>query len=69
VNRGVRDAFKKGSIQQPLSIRASIELCKKAQWVGLERAYKIAYVGKLSATDTGVFCEIWKQVTANTFKV
>lgn len=67
VNRGVRDAFKKGTLQQPLSIRASIELARKAQWVGLSRAYRIAFTGKLSATDQGVFNEIWKQVTATQF--
>ena len=69
VNSQVRSAFKKGTLQQPLSIRASILIAIKAQYVGLARAYKIAFTGKLTATDTGVFNEIWKQVTNTDFRV
>lgn len=67
INREVRSAFKKGTLQQPLSIRASTLIAKKAQYVGLKRAYLIAFVGKLSSTDTGVFTEIWKQCTNTAF--
>ncbi len=64
INRQVRTAFSKGTLQQPLSLRAGIAIGKKAQYLGVEAAYKISYVNKLSNQDMGVFSEIWRQVTA-----
>lgn len=64
LNRQVRTAFAKGTLQQPLSLRAGIAIAKKAQYLGVEAAYKISYVNKLSNADIGQFGEIWRQVTA-----
>ena len=64
LNRQVRAAFAKGTLQQPLSLRAGIAIAKKAQYLGIEAAYKISYVNKLSNQDMGQFGEIWRQVTA-----
>jgi len=64
LNRQVRTAFSKGTLQQPLSLRAGIAIGKKAQYIGVEAAYKISYVNKLSTQDIGQFGEIWRQVTA-----
>lgn len=68
LNKQVRAAFAKGTLQQPLSIRAGIKIAQKAQFLGLESAYKISYVNKLSNQDMGVFSEIWRQVTATALK-
>ncbi len=64
LNKQVRAAFIKNTLQQPLSLRAGIAIAKKAQFLGIEAAYKISYVNKLSNQDMGVFGEIWRQVTA-----
>lgn len=62
LNGQIRNAFMKNSIQQPLSIRAAIVIAKKAQHLGIEKAYEISYKAKLSPTDQGVYNETWKQV-------
>lgn len=64
MNKQIRAAFMKATLAQPLSLRAGIAIAKKAQFLGIEAAYKISYVNKLSNQDMGVFGEIWRQVTA-----
>lgn len=68
VNGKIRDAFKKGTIQQPLSLRASVVLTEKAQYLGMDKAFGMAYASKLGTSDAVVFREIWKQATATEFK-
>lgn len=62
LNGQIRNAFIKNAIQQPLSIRAAIVIAKKAQHLGIEKAYEISYKAKLNPVDTGVYNETWKQV-------
>ncbi len=62
LNGQIRNAFVKNTIQQPLSIRAAIVIARKAQHIGVERAYELSYKAKLNPTDAGVYGETWKQV-------
>jgi MoxR-like ATPase len=62
LNGQIRNAFGKGAIQQPLSIRAAIQIAKKAQHIGVERAYELSYKAKLSPVDQGTYTEAWRQV-------
>lgn len=62
LNQQIRNAFTKGTLQQPLSIRAAIVIAKKAQHLGIEKAYEVSYKAKLAPVDQGVYGECWKQV-------
>lgn len=61
-NGQIRNAFMKNTIQQTLSLRAAIVIAKKAQHIGIQRAYDLSFKSKLSPTDVGVYGETWKQV-------
>lgn len=62
----VRNAFKLGKIQMPLSIRATIAWARKAHLVGsLGRGLVLTYGAKLSKDDMTVLNEAWHQITAS----
>lgn len=65
VANALRDAFKNGKIQMPLSIRATMAWIKKAHLVGsLKRGLVLTYGAKLNKDDMSVLVETWHQITA-----
>jgi MoxR-like ATPase len=60
----MRDAFKRGAVQQPVSIRATSAILRKYAATGdLPAAVILTYGNKLSQSDRVVCNEAWHQVT------
>lgn len=60
----VRDAFLAGTIQQPISLRATASILRKYEAVGdLDFAVTLAYLAKLSAPEAHAAREAYAQIT------
>lgn len=60
----IREAFLSGTIQQPISLRATASILRKFQAIGeLDTAMKLAYLAKLSNAEAHAAREAYTQVT------
>lgn len=63
----MREAFKKGTVQQTMSMRALLAWAKKVELLGgdMEYAFALTYFSKLDPDSATIAAEVWRQVTGS----